>query len=84
VSNGRVCLVVIFFPAGGLRRMTDGGGRRCSVERTVLRMHFILPGGARRGIVEWDQPTTPAIQWRVTPCDCRFLRSPNECYGSLV
>jgi hypothetical protein len=81
VSNGVVCSVVIFFLVGELRRMMDGGGRRCSVERVVLRTHFILLGGARWAIVEWDWPVAYAIQWRVTPFDCRLLRSPKKSYG---
>jgi hypothetical protein len=32
------------------------------VERTVLGTHFILPEGARQGIVEWDRPAALAIQ----------------------
>jgi hypothetical protein len=29
-----------------------GGGKHCAVERPMLGAHFILRGGARRGIVE--------------------------------
>jgi hypothetical protein len=29
-----------------------GGGKHCAMERPVLGVHFILRGGARRGIVE--------------------------------
>jgi hypothetical protein len=29
-----------------------GGGKHCAVERPMLGVHFILRGGARRGIVE--------------------------------
>jgi hypothetical protein len=84
MSSGGVCSVMIFFLVGKLRRMTDVGGRRCSVEKTILRMHFILSWGAQWAIVEWDWSIAPVIQWRVTPFDCCLLRSPNECYGSPV
>jgi hypothetical protein len=44
-SNGGVCLVVVVvFPVGELQKLTEGGGRRCSVERMVLGTHFIVPG----------------------------------------
>jgi hypothetical protein len=38
-GNGSIMVVVLM---GELWRMTDGGGRRCSVERMVLIRHFIL------------------------------------------
>jgi hypothetical protein len=48
-SNAGVCSVMSFFPVGELRRMMDGGGRRCSVHRMVLGTHFILPGWCMMG-----------------------------------
>jgi hypothetical protein len=42
MSNGGGGSAVFVVPVAKLRKLTNGGERRCGVERTLLCNHFIL------------------------------------------